>query len=385
MAARAGAAQELVLVGGGHSHALALRALALQPVAGVRTTLVSPARHTPYSGMLPGLIAGHYQFEHTHIDLLRLCRWAGVRFVAAPVVALDPRARRLTLGDSTTIVYDVLSIDIGSQPELDSVPGAREHAVPVKPVAGLWQRWQAVYARLQARPAGQSDCRIAVVGGGAGGVELAMAMAARLAGRGVRVALWCAGPVLLPGYNRCARRAVQRALVHQGVAVHVNARVERVRPDRLMTADGRGADYDELFWCTGAVAAPWVAASGLRTDASGFLQVRDTLQALDDDRVFAAGDIAAQVAHPRPKAGVYAVRQAPVLAHNLRAALLGEPLREYRPQRSFLSLVSLGGKRATAARGPLSVTGAWVWRWKDRIDRAFMARFTDLPARPARD
>lgn len=372
-------------MGGGHSHALALRSLALQSVTGVRTTLVSPARHTPYSGMLPGLVAGHYRFEESHIDLLRLCRWAGVRFVAGRVVALDPQARRLTLRDGSAIAYDVVSIDIGSQPELDAVPGARQHAVPVKPVAGLWQRWQAVYARLQAQPAGARDYRIAVVGGGAGGVELAMAMAARLAGRGVRVALWCAGPVILQGYNACARRAVQRALARLEVAVQVDARVARVRPGSLLLADGRGADYDELFWCTGAAAAPWVAASGLRTDASGFLQVRDTLQTVDDDRVFAAGDIAAQVAHPRPKAGVYAVRQAPVLTHNLRAALLGEPLREYRPQRSFLSLVSLGGKRATAARGPCSATGAWVWRWKDRIDRAFMARFTDLPAGPVRD
>ena len=131
--------RDLVLVGGGHAHALVLRNFAMRPVRGLRITLVSPASHTPYSGMLPGLVAGHYSFEQAHIDLERLCAWAGVRFISAEVTALDPRARRLTLAGRPAIEYDLLSLDIGSQPDMDSVPGAREHAVPVKPVASLWR------------------------------------------------------------------------------------------------------------------------------------------------------------------------------------------------------------------------------------------------------
>ena len=127
--------QDLVLVGGGHSHVLVLRMLAMKPLAGLRITLVSPASHTPYSGMLPGLIAGHYTFEQTHIDLARLCQWAGVRFIAATVTAVDPNHQTLALAGRPSIAYDVLSLDIGSQPELDSVPGARRYAVPVKPVS----------------------------------------------------------------------------------------------------------------------------------------------------------------------------------------------------------------------------------------------------------
>ena len=371
-------ARDLVLVGGGHSHALVLRMLAMRPVGGLRVTLISPASHTPYSGMLPGLVAGHYSFEETHIDLARLCQWAGVRFVAAEVTALDPTRQRLSLAGRPDMEYDLLSIDIGSQPELDSVPGAREYAVPVKPVAGLWQRWQRLHQRLLAGPAGQAQ-RIAVVGGGAGSVELVLAMAHRLAGRPVVLELWCGAAQLLQGYNARARGAVSAALARHDVAVHTDARVERVEPGCLVLADGRRAPWDELFWCTGAAAAPWVAASGLQTDAAGFLAVADTLQSLSDARVFGAGDIAIQVRHPRPKAGVFAVRQAPVLAHNLRAALLGRPLRTHRPQRRFLSLLSLGGRRATAERGPFSATGEWVWRWKDAIDRKFMARFAQLP------
>ena len=365
-------------MGGGHSHALVLRMLAMRPIEGLRTTLVSPASHTPYSGMLPGLIAGHYSFEQAHIDLARLCQWAGVRFIAGEVTAMDPTARRLSLAGRPDIEYDLVSIDIGSQPELDPVPGARAHAVPVKPVAGLWQRWQDLLQRLDALPAGTRQ-RIAVVGGGAGSVELALAMAHRLARHPVSMELWCGAPAILQGYNPRARKAVMAALARHGVAVALDARVERVEANRLLLADGREGRFDELFWCTGAAAAPWVAASGLPVDDRGFLAVNDSLQSMADERVFGAGDIATQLKHPRPKAGVYAVRQAPVLAHNLRAVLLAQPLREHRPQRRFLSLVSLGDRLATADKGPFSATGQWVWRWKDSIDRKFMARFERLP------
>jgi len=367
-----------VLVGGGHSHALALRMLAMRPLEGLRITLVSPASHTPYSGMLPGLVAGHYSFKQAHIDLARLCQWAGVRFIVGEVTALDPGARRLSLAGRPAIEYDLVSLDIGSQPELDSVPGAREHAVPVKPVAGLWQRWQHLLQRLAALPVGQR-CRIAVVGGGAGSVELALAMARRLARHPVEIALWCGAAAILQGYNAGARRGVTAALARHNVALALDARVERVEANCLRLADGRQGPFDELFWCTGAAAAPWVAASGLPVDAQGFLAVTDTLQSVADERIFGAGDIATQLHHPRPKAGVYAVRQGPVLAHNLRAALLGKPLRQHRPQQRFLSLVSLGDRQAVADRGPFSATGQWVWRWKDSIDRKFMARFQQLP------
>ncbi len=370
--------RDLVLVGGGHSHVLALRMLAMTPIEGLRITLVSPASHSPYSGMLPGLIAGHYSFEQTHIDLARLCQWAGVRFVAAAVIGLDPINRRLSLAGRPALSYDVVSIDIGSQPELDSVPGAREHATPVKPVSILWQRWLAAKQRADEQ-SGFAEYCIAVVGGGAGSVELALAISHRLQGKSLVLDLWCGGSTILQNYNSRARRAVMAALQRQGVRVHVDARVSEVEQRALCFADGTRAVYDELFWCTGASAAPWIAASGLATDEHGFLAVRDTLQAIDYDNIFGAGDIATQVNHPRPKAGVYAVRQAPVLTHNVRALLLNISLRLHRPQRRFLSLISLGDKRAIAERGPFCASGSWPWRWKDRIDRDFMARFEKLP------
>ncbi|MFT5709619.1 MAG: selenide,water dikinase [Halioglobus sp.] len=372
--------KDLVFVGGGHAHALALRMLAMAPIKGLRVTLISPASHTPYSGMLPGLVGGHYSFEQAHIDLARLCQWAGVRFICAEVSAIDPLAQQLSIQGRPPVAYDVLSLDVGSEPELDSVPGARRYSVPVKPVSGLWQRWSLLRERLQTSPE-NTEHRIAMVGGGAGSVELIAAMAekfssdSQFAGQRVSFALYCGGKEILQGYNAGARKAAITALADYGIQVHPNCRVEEVQSGALSMRDGQQFAFDELFWCTGAAAMPFIANSTLQTDERGFLAIKDTLQALDYSNIFGSGDCATQVQNPRPKAGVYAVRQGPVLAHNLRNYLLDKPLKNHLPQSKFLSLLSLGAKRATADRGPFSVSGAWVWRWKDKIDREFMSRF----------
>ena len=366
--------QDLVLVGGGHAHALVLRKLAMARPAGLRVTLISSAAFTPYSGMLPGLLAGHYAFEDTHIDLLRLCQWAGVRFLDDTVNGLDPQARRLSCKKRGALGYELLSIDIGCEPELDSVPGAREYATPVKPVAGLWRRWAALAADPPRR-----GRRIAVVGGGAGSVELALAMAHRLREHPPQISLYCGAAQILPGYSRAARRVVTRQLAALGVALYRDHRVAEVSTGTLHFGQGQRRGFDTLIWATGASAAPWIKDSGLPVDARGFMTTHDTLQSTGFANVFGAGDIATQCRHPRPKAGVYAVRQGPVLAANLLACAAGRRLREHRPQRRFLSLLALGAKRAVAERGGLSAQGAWVWRWKDRIDRRFMRQFHDLP------
>ena len=370
--------RDLVFIGGGHAHAIALRMLGMRAISGLRITLISPASHTPYSGMLPGLVAGHYSFEETHIDLTRLCQWAGVRFLVAEVTAIDPQAQLLTLRGRPQIGYDLLSIDTGSEPELNTIPGAREWTVPVKPVAGLWRRWLNLSQKLQEQNS-EEEHRVAVVGGGAGSVELILAMAQRLPRPTVTFELFCGASEILQGYNQRARKSVERALAQFDIKLHLGARVVSVARQGLTLADGSEYKFEDVFWCTGAAAAPWIAASGLQTDSQGFLAIRDTLQAVGYDNIFAAGDVATQIANPRPKAGVYAVRQGPVLSRNLRQFLLGGALKNHRPQQRFLSLISLGEKRATADRGPFSATGEWVWRWKDRIDREFMQRFEDYP------
>lgn len=368
------AQQDLVLVGGGHSHVLVLRQLAMARSLGLRVTLISPAAFTPYSGMLPGLLAGHYGFEETHIDLVRFCQWAGVRFLNDTVDGLDPEKRQLLCRARGPVDYDILSIDIGSQPELDSVPGAREFAVPVKPVAELWNRWEAL-----SKADDLAAQRIAIVGGGAGSVEIALAIAHRLREQKPAITLYCGGLEILAGYTRGARRAVERQMAALGVALHCGHRVSKVTDEQLDFESSDAAAYDSLIWCTGAAAAPWIRASGLPVDDRGFMQIEDTLQSTGFPEVFGAGDIATQHRHPRPKAGVYAVRQGPVLARNLQAFAAGQSLREHKPQTGFLSMLALGPKVAVAQRNGMCLSGAWVWRWKDRIDREFMQRFSDLP------
>lgn len=371
------AKQDLVLVGGGHSHALALRMLAMKPLPETRLTLVSPDSMAAYSGMLPGLIAGHYQLEDTHIDLPRLCQWAGVRFVRARVTALDSRLNRLTLDDNSTLDYDWLSLDIGSTPALDLVPGAREFAIPVKPVASFRARWQQA---LDHWPQQDRAVRISVVGGGAGGTEISLAIATALARRGLHadISLICASN-LLSGYPQTLRLAMRRRLHQAGIHVQESSRVSRVSSGLLHT--GKEKPFDLLFWCTGAVGAHWLKDSGLALDPDNFIRIDHSLRAIGQANVFAAGDCALIDHHPLPRAGVYAVRQANTLVGNLHRAISGQPLLQWKPQEKFLSLLATGSRHAVGSRGGLTVQGAWVWRWKDRIDRRFMQKFSDLPAR----
>lgn len=366
--------RDLVLVGGGHTHALVVRRLAMRPIPDVRVTLVSESGLTPYSGMLPGVIAGHYHADDIHIDLNRLCRWAGIRFIQGRLSGLDPTRRRLQVENQPELAYDKVSFDTGSTPDL-SVPGAREHAVGVKPISQFYDRWLTL---LDAAGAG-GEAHWAVVGAGAGGVELALAMAHRLASAGqITIHLVYPGERVLGGYPQGSIRAVEQALDEWGVVRHPGFPVARVEADALISNAGERLPVDETVWCTSAAAPEWPTRSGLDTDNQGFIAVNRCLQSTSHPDVFAAGDVAEMVADRRPKAGVYAVRQAPALYENLHRSFTQKPLKPLTLQRSFLSLLSLGEQRAVGHRNGLVLQGAWVWRLKDRIDRAFMRKLTEL-------
>ena len=377
--------KDIVLVGGGHSHVGVLRRFAMRPLPGVRLTLVCRDTHTPYSGMLPGYVAGHYGYDDVHIDLSRLARFAGARFFRDEALGLDRVEGKVLCRDHPPVAYDLVSINIGSAPQMRLVAGAAEHAVPVKPIRGFNERWLSLLDRVRNHPRAM---RIAVVGGGAGGVELTLAMQYRLrkelraAGRDpdeLRFALLTGDPAILPTHNTAVRRAFERVLDERGVTLHCGAEVDQVSAGCLHTAAGATVTADEIVWVTRAGGAPWLQDTGLELDADGFIRVADTLQSLSDPRVFAAGDVASMVRHPREKAGVFAVRQGPPLAENLRRAVQGQPPARYRPQRSWLALISTGDRYAVASRGRMKLQGAWVWRWKDWIDRRFMRRFSELP------
>ena len=384
--------KDVVLVGAGHAHVAVLRMFGMNPIAGVRLTLVSREVHTPYSGMLPGLIAGHYGFDDAHIDTGPLARFANARLYQDEVVDFDLAGRRVICRHRPPVPYDLLSLNIGSTPNTTDVPGASEHAIPVKPIDGFLRRFEALEARVLGRGA---RARIALVGAGAGGVELILSVERRLrrdaalAGfdpAALSFVLVCDTADILPSFPGAFAARFRAILAERGIAVVTGAPVSRVEAGRLVI-DGRApVEADEILWTTEAAPARWLAGTGLPRDARGFLVVDACLRVGGRDDVFAAGDTIAFAPRDLPKSGVYAVRAGPVLAGNIRRSLLGRALQPFRPQREALYLVSTGERHAVGTRNGLVVEGAWVWRWKDRIDRRFMAKFNALPemAPPAR-
>ncbi len=379
-------AKDLVLIGGGHAHVHVLKSFGMHPMPGVRLTLIARDVETPYSGMLPGFIAGHYAREECHIDLAPLARFANAQLIHDEAIGLDIARRRIACRGGAEIAYDVTSIDIGSTPNLSAIPGAAEHAVPLKPIDSLAARWQRVIERVTESAA---PVRFLMVGGGAAGVEVSLAMRHRLRGLLARIgrdpdavgfSIITTGEIL-DSYPTLVRRWFRRLLADRGVALIEHATVTAVEPDAVLCADGRRVAYDELIWATEAGAAPWLASSGLQLDDRGFIKVDATLRSVSDPHVYAAGDVAANVDHPRPKAGVFAVRQGPPLADNLRRALAGDAPKAFRPQRNFLSLISTGNRYAIGSRGHFAMRGALLWRLKDWIDRRWMRSYQQLPNR----
>ncbi len=368
--------QDVCLLGGGHSHVLLIRRWAMQALPGVRLTLVSSGSMTPYSGMLPGMIAGHYSVDDIHVDLRKLCTWAGVRFIEETAISLDLARREVGFESRPELAFDVVSLDTGSTPDL-SVPGAMEYVTPVKPVHSFHARWQQIRERLDS--SSEERVSIGVVGSGAGGFELVTAMRHVLDSEQARLFWFLRKDMPLSGRPDRVGELALAAARRAGITVVTRFDVVQVKADRLVAADEREVELDEILWCTGAVGPAWPAAAGLAVDSRGFVSTNACLQSVSHDFVFATGDIGTQRETPSAKAGVFAVRQAPVLFENIRQYLLGGKLEVYRPQKDFLSLMATGEKRAIANRGPLTIEADWVWRWKDHIDRTFMGKFSELP------
>lgn len=367
--------RDLVLIGGGHSHALVLRMWGMRPLPGVRLTLINPDPTAAYSGMLPGHVAGHYPRHSLEIDLVRLARFAGARLILARATGIDRVLRRVQIEDRAPVGYDLASIDIGLTSQMPALPGFAEHAVPAKPLGAFASRWEGFLADVAG---GRHAPGVAVIGGGIAGVELALAVAHRL-GSGAQVTLIeAAEPLGLLG--RGARRALLRRLSQAGVTLATGSAAVAVTGHSVALADGREIPSAFTIGAAGAQAQGWLAQTGL-TLAAGFVSIGPTLQSTTDPAIFAAGDTAHMTHAPRPKAGVFAVRQAPVLFHNLRVAASGQGrLRAFHPQSDYLKLVSAGGKQAVADKWGLPLDGGWIWRWKDRIDQRFMDKFRALPA-----
>ncbi|TFL18661.1 selenide, water dikinase SelD [Jannaschia formosa] len=369
--------RDLLLIGGGHTHALVLRRWGMDPLPGVRVTVVNPGPTAPYSGMLPGHVAGHYSRDDLDIDLVRLARFAGAAVIDGAVTAIDPEERTVSIPGRAPLAYDVASIDVGVHAEMPDLPGFAEHAVGAKPLGRFASAWEAF---LDEAAEGHRPPQVAILGAGVAGAELSLAMAHALRGAGLvpEVTVIEAGPGL-SGVGPEARRRLRAAMKAYGVALRTEARAIAIAADHVALEEGETIPAAFVTGATGARPHAWLAGSPLPTE-DGFVRVDSRLRVEGRDDLFAVGDCAHLTHAPRPKAGVYAVRQAPVLHDNLRAALIGMGgLKPYAPQKGYLKLISLGEKKAVAEKAGVTLSGAWLWRLKDRIDRRFMTKLTDLP------
>jgi len=347
--------KRVLLVGAGHAHAWLLSGLAREPVYGVRLTLVSPNPRQIYSAMLPGVIAGHYKRAEAEFDAAMLAESAYGEFIPATVTALDAEQRVATLSDGSRFAFDVASLNAGSTVAA-GVPGAREHALPVKPFEELIEHL---------KRAGH----IAIAGGGAAGAELAMAL--RHKGREVTV---YSDRSMLP--EHFARR-VERRMRRIGVDFRPGMRIDSIEPGPLVIAGTARQQFDLVLWATGPAPLPWLRSSGLALDEAGFVRVDRALRSTSHPYVLASGDCAAL---GEAKSGVHAVRHGMLLERNVRHLASGTALEAYEPKPQALLVMSCGGRYAIATRGSWSAEGRWVWWWKNAIDLRWMRRLNETRA-----
>jgi selenide,water dikinase len=364
-----GPRKHIVLIGAGHAHVEVLRSFRLRPEPSVRLTLVTPGPETYYSGMVPGYVAGHYSRGEINIRVDHLADFEGCAAAFQRAVELEANTRRVGLADGSSICGDIISIDVGARAPLTAATGHHAMIVPAKPMDDFERGWAELEPRLQS----DEDLSFGIVGGGAAGVELALAIRYRL-GRSAtgsrsatRIVLLERNHEILQGFAASARMRLTRILSAHGIDIRTDA--------AGCDAEALDREFSVLIAAAGVRPVDWLSGSGLATDEAGYVAVNRHLQSISHPAVFAAGDAAGMIETPRSKSGVMAVRQGPVLAQNLRRMARDLPLKPFSPQREWLNLIATGEQYAVASRGRWSAEGHWVWRWKDWIDRKFIGRF----------
>ena len=374
MRASAPITRDLLLIGGGHAHALLLKMWGMTPLPGVRLTLVNPDPTAPYTGMLPGFVAGHYEQDEVEIDLVKLARFAGARLILGYVEGLDLKAGRAKITGRPDIAFDIASLDIGIASGQPLTVEGDTALWPAKPMSRFAQAWG---AHIEGVKAGAHPATAAVIGGGVGGVELAMAMHHRLTrlSPSAQVTVIEAADQILPLAPPSLRRTLARKLKALNIDLRTGAKVDRVEGHCAHLANGQTVEAAFFASVAGALPAPWLKQTGLSLK-DGFVRVDRALRSISHDTLFAVGDCAHMDFSPRPKAGVFAVRQAPILFANLQAALSGGRLRTFHPQGDYLKLISLGAKAAVAEKWGVSLSLPGLWAWKDQIDQRFLGHLS---------
>ena len=369
--------RRLILVGAGHAHAQVLKAWASAPRSDVELVLVSPHALAPYSGMVPGWLSGVYRYDEIVIDFVQLAARAGARWICAEIDSMDPDRQSISLSNGQNLGYDWLSLNVGSTllPPTDALCA---QMLPMRPLADLYQRYETLLSHWRSE-ADDQPLRVVAVGGGAAGFESLLAVLRRLRqerpDRVVQGLLMTSGSRVLPDYPARVQRVALRTLYDAGVDVQVNT----------VWHDSHDQGSDWILWATGAQSHAWqrdpARRGALAVSAEGYVLIDAQLRSVSHPNIFAVGDCA-QWTPALPKAGVYAVRMGPVLSYNLHAALNGSSLRNYQPQRRFLSLLATADGRAIASRGCWTWSGRWAWYLKNDIDRRFIRRFSEADLFP---
>jgi len=383
--------KHLVLVGGGHSHLAVLRNFAMKPMPGLAITLITRDVVTPYSGSLPSFLAGKYSFDEMHIDLRPLAQFAGAKLIQQEIESIDFDDRHIRLSDRPDISFDLLSLNIGSRPDESLITGADRYATAVKPIDGFIKQWECWREEAITRIHAGESFELVIVGGGPASVEIAFTTQHRIINEidknlaqdaRLKISIVSAESELLTLHNSNVRQFTQSELRRRNIELKLEKTVAEFKPGVAVCADGEELQADAFIYATGASIPQWPFDCGLARSEDGFISIKDTLQTISHDYVFAAGDAATVENEPRPKSGVYAVRQGRVLANNLRRFATNRSLGHYFPQRKALALMSMGDGRAIASRGELFFQGRSMGTLKHQIDSRFVKKYSELPAMP---
>ena len=363
------------MIGGGHAHALVLKAWGMNPLPGARLTLINPGPTAPYTGMLPGYIAGHYRRDELEIDLVRLCRHAGARLIMDSSLDIDQSRHEIILGSRGPVGYDIASINVGITAGLN-VPGFSTYGISAKPLNAYADRWNIFKSQVVK---GYTTPDVVVIGGGVAGCELAMAMAYALQAKGIspRVTVIELGSQI-SGVGSKVQHQILMAMANLGIVIKTGLKVVGVTENQVLLDGHQPIAATLCVGAAGGVAQDWITQTNL-PQKDGFIKVSSDLGVVGDDALFAVGDCALMANGLLPKAGVFAVRAAPILHHNMRATLTGRKRNHWKPQKKYLKLISVGEKSAIAEKMGVAIAGRLMWLWKNKIDRAFMKRLRDFP------
>jgi pyridine nucleotide-disulfide oxidoreductase family protein len=370
----------LVFIGGGHSHGIALKLWGKKPVLGIKVTLISNVKNTPYSGMLPGYLGGYYNYEETHINLEKLAKFAKIKLIIDQVIDIDAKRKKIVCQSGNQVDFDIVSIDIGSTPKNSEIEGANLYSIPAKPVNLFLERWQEIIDKAKQNQ--NKLLTLNIIGGGAGGVELALNTYQKLIGilplNKLAINLIHKREKLLSNQNEWVSHKLAEILKSKNINLYLNTTVKAVHQDNIITESGLKINADYHFLVTQGTAPLWLKNSSISTDKEGFILIKNTLQSVNYDFIFATGDIATMVNNPYPKAGVFAVKQGKPLYENICHFLKNKPLKSYHPQKCYLNIIGIGNQSAVAMWGSFGWESPMLWYWKKYLDKTFMRQFEDL-------